>query len=330
MANETDMAEGKWISELDPAMSVAEAAGRVLQVRLSVVPAARGPALHEADRDAEHVHHLRVATRRAGAALRIFRSCLPEKVFRRVRRQLRRLRRAAGAARDWDVFLLTLADRWKPSRTPGGADFLLGYALGHRAAAQEQLLASAGTVVELERSFAHAVAAVRAPNDGPDSGRLNDLAQSLLRELLGEVNAAMQGDLASHEHLHQVRILGKRLRYAMEVFVSCFPPAFRERSYPAVEEMQEILGRANDSQVAAQRLIALRHRLRTYRRADWMRVKPAVESLLRYHQRRLPQERERFLRWRQEWQQAGSATDFAALLGSSGALTQIASETNGP
>ena len=48
-------------------------------------------------------HQLRVATRRAGAALEIFRDCLPEKDYQTARKQLRRLRRAAGAARDWDV-----------------------------------------------------------------------------------------------------------------------------------------------------------------------------------------------------------------------------------
>ena len=51
-----------------------------------------------------------------------------------------------------------------------------------------------------------------------------------------------------------MRILGKRLRYAMEMFADCFGPAFREELYPAVEQMQEILGRANEqSDVAVTR-----------------------------------------------------------------------------
>ena len=36
----------------------------------------------------------------------------------------------------------------------------------------------------------------------------------------------------------------------MEVFADCFAPAFRAELYPAVEEIQEILGNANDSYVA--------------------------------------------------------------------------------
>ena len=54
------------------------------------------------------------------------------------------------------------------------------------------------------------------------------------------------------------RIGAARLRYAMEVFADCFPPPFREVLYPMVEEMQEILGRANDSQVAEWLRIAKR------------------------------------------------------------------------
>ena len=45
------------------------------------------------------------------AALSIFALCLPSKVYKRARKQLRRLRRAAGEARDWDVFLMELRER---------------------------------------------------------------------------------------------------------------------------------------------------------------------------------------------------------------------------
>src|SRR4051794_33720985 len=102
------MAEGKWISDLKPQSPLAEAARHVLFVRLQVVKDHLPRATLEADRDIEYVHQLRVGTRRADAALRIFKACLPKKVHRKARRRLRKLRRAAGAARDWDVFLADL------------------------------------------------------------------------------------------------------------------------------------------------------------------------------------------------------------------------------
>src|SRR5262245_29019767 len=81
------------------------------------------------------------------------------------------------------------------------------------------------------------------------------------------------------EHLHQVRILGKRLRYAMEVFADCFALAFREKLYPLVEQMQEVLGNANDSHVAGRRLEALSARLQALVPAQWKRLRPGLEGL---------------------------------------------------
>src|SRR6516165_517998 len=102
------MHDGKWIEGLGPLLSVAEAARLALQVRLEVVRYFLPLAMHDSDRDLEHVHRLRVGTRRAAAALRIFGHTLPEKVLRKVRRTLRSLRQAAGEARDWDVFVTEL------------------------------------------------------------------------------------------------------------------------------------------------------------------------------------------------------------------------------
>src|SRR5438309_1994272 len=105
------MADDKWISGLRGDMPVPEAARRVLTVRLGVVLERLPPAIDRADDDVEHVHQLRVGTRRAAAAVRIFADCLAAKLHRRTRRTLRAIRRAAGAARDWDVFLDTLDAR---------------------------------------------------------------------------------------------------------------------------------------------------------------------------------------------------------------------------
>ena len=139
----------------------------------------------------------------------------------------------------------------------------------------------------------------------------------LLTQLLRDLDTAAGQDLDDYAHLHQVRIAGKRLRYAMEVFGECFAPPFREKLYPAVEEMQEILGRANDSHVASLRLAELRDRLRKAAPTAWSRLRPGVEALLRHHQRRVPQERRRFLKWWQRWQDTGGEAALASLLKSS-------------
>jgi len=80
-----------------------------------------------------------------------------------------------------------------------------------------------------------------------------------------------------------------------------------------VEEMQEILGRANDSHVAGQRLMALREHLARVRPAEWKRFKLGIEGLLRYHQRRLPQQRRQFLKWWDRWEK-GAEPALTSLL----------------
>src|SRR6516165_2489416 len=206
------MAGGKWISGLTADTPLADAARRVLTVRLELVRDALPPALHEAEQDPEHVHQLRVATRRARAALDIFADCLPPKAYKRVRRELRDLRRAAGEARDWDVFLLALAERQRkpPARQRPGLDFLTGYALSRRLAAQDHLLAAGEKQpFASDRLLAETVAAVHRPHVNGTARVLMDLARPTLGALLGELEEAAGRDLHDYAHLHQVRIMGK-------------------------------------------------------------------------------------------------------------------------
>ncbi len=301
------MSDRKWIEGLRPETPLADAARQALRARLEAVRQALPPAVREADRDPEHVHRLRVATRRADAALRIFRASLPEKVFKAARRRLRRIRRAAGAARDWDVFLLSLVERRpeRPAAEHAGLDFLTGYACGQRAAAQPELEAVGSANEPGFSAFAEeAAAAVVAAENG---STLAQLARPLLALLLHRLQESAAGDLHDYAHLHQVRIAGKRLRYAMEVLGDCFPSDFRETIYPRVEEVQEILGNANDSHVASGRLLALRDRVRRATPGEWKRIRAGAEGVLRFHQARLPRERRRFEAWWKRWSKGAGA-----------------------
>ncbi len=288
------MAE-KWIPGLEPGLAVSDAARLVLAARLAVVDEYLPLAIHEPYRDIENVHQLRVGTRRADAAVRIFRDCLKRPAYKVGRGRLRAIRRAAGEARDWDVFLAGMEERATGAPKPelAGLDFLSAYALGQRHAAQPALEALDGG--EPVSPLANEVRAA----DG--EGTFEGLARPMIEKRLGELAEAASGDVNDYAVLHGVRIAGKRLRYAMEVCSPCFGPAFRERLYPLVEEMQEVLGLANDSHVAVGRLTGLRALARTHP-AAWERAKAGVEALIRFHRRRLPQERKRFLAWWKRWQ----------------------------
>src|SRR4030095_3712698 len=100
----------------------------------------------------------------------------------------------------------------------------------------------------------------------------------------------------------------------MEVFAAGFPEEFREVHSTAVEEMQEILGRANDSYVAANRLRDLRRAIETRLPKEWKRYKAGIEGLLRFHEERLPQEREHFEAWWRRWQRSGGEGALVGML----------------
>jgi CHAD domain-containing protein len=311
------MANGKWISDISAQTPLVDAARRVLNLRLQVVHRYLPLALEEWTKDPEHVHQLRVGTRRAGAALNIFESCLPSQIHKKLAKGLRKLRRAAGAARDWDVFAQALNQREaraKDAHRPG-LDFLIGFALGQRFAAQEALaVASPELPQDFESLVVEGLANLRQPYGDGAAGAFGNLARPRLTCLLQHLESAASGDLEKYEQLHQVRIVGKHLRYSMEIFAGCFGADFKERYYPMVEEMQEILGLANDSHVAGQRLTTLRDFLKRGDAGQWKRFKPGVESLLRYHQSRLLQKRRKFLHWWERWHKAGDSKALTAMV----------------
>lgn len=314
-------ADGKWIDGLHAGIPAVDAARLVLEVRLQAAACRLSQAAHQADEDVEHVHQLRVATRRAAAALRIFADLAPGKPHRRMRRKLRQLRRGAGDARDWDAFLLDLVARRARSATPqrAGLDFLIGFAHGRRVAAQAALVDAAEDLSgSFQEASADLIANLRVPDEGNRAPTLRDLALPQLSTLMRDLDGAAVSDLTDYGNLHQVRIVGKRLRYAMEIFESCFGKKFRDEHYVAIEEMQEILGLANDSVVAAQHLEALRTRLEKVQPSDWPRYRRGLEALLRFHHERLPRQRAAFERWWAGWRRSGGEKALVRLVRGAG------------
>lgn len=312
------MADSRWIPDLTATTPVADAALWVLAVRLETVRTHLRNALRKPGEDIEHVHRLRVGTRRASAALDLFVSCLPEPVYRRARKYLRSVRRAAGAARDWDVFvdaLLQPEQLWSDAERPG-IDLLCGYAVANRAEAQQQLEGVASHFpFDFERHLADVLGAVSLPGHGRKY--LIDLARPLLTERLGALDRAAARDQPTYDELHQVRITGKRLRYAMEVFASCFGPAFREEIYPAVAQLQEVLGLANDSHVTLQRLVLLQGQATALQPVLQPRIGAALKRLIAFHERRLHEQQQHYLDWLRDWQQRRVDEQLVTLLNTS-------------
>jgi CHAD domain-containing protein len=297
MSDEPVRSDGKWVPGLTADTAVGPAARVALAARFGAVidlltPAARWGA------DPEPVHKLRVATRRASAALHAFGDLLPDKPDRRARRALRRLRRSAGSARDADVFLDTLRG-WSVHQSPAarpGLSFLIGHAFAHRQTAQTTL---EGAIAKTK---------VETLNEVPNKVRggrhelLGARAVHVVAGLRDDLAAAAQENLEDYSRLHRVRILAKRLRYALELFIDCFAAAVRDQVYPHVEALQDILGLANDSYQTSVRLDELSEAIRQAQPGMWELVRVGFGELQAFHRRRLKEQRTAFQEWWRQWE----------------------------
>jgi len=135
----------------------------------------------------------------------------------------------------------------------------------------------------------------------------------VLIPLVRALDEAANRDLSDPTNLHQVRIAGKQLRYAMEILAGCFTPPFREKLYPEIETMQEILGRANDSRFAIARLEELSDSLVKSQPTGWKRKQSALTEFHGHLQRRMTQQRRRFERWYKNWKKSGGELAFMSL-----------------
>ena len=299
------MADGKWIDGLNAGIPVAAAARLVLAQRFAVVCTHLPLAVERPYEDSEYVHQLRVGTRRARAALEVFRECLPKKDVKEAKAALRKIRRAAGDARDWDVFIHSLQTA-RPLQIASGKptlDFLLGYAFGQRSAAQIRLTEAAQRTGPklIERSTA-LTERIREPRTDAIPESFGDLAVFDLGERLEQFTLSVQTDPSEAADLHKLRILGKHLRYAIEIFAPCFEPSLKEKLYPAVEALQELLGGLQDAAVGIERLEGLRSMAQQSMPTEWTRLKPGIAKIMQGLRAKLRAGRKRFQTWRTGWE----------------------------
>jgi len=276
---------------------VSRVAERTLRKRLDAVwselAAACGPR-----HDPERVHRLRVATRRTLAALTAFRGLLPAKRRGWFEKRLRRIRRAAGDTRDLDVLTSRLAresaiESQAAARSPAAAR------------ARERLVTMLAKRRDVSR---RPIQEVRDDLQAADwSGQVEQLLETLassgrretffrygrrrFRRLLDEFFEHTDRKLKDAVEIHRLRIEGKKLRYALEIFASVFPPHELTACHEALERLQESLGDFTDHASAADR----------FRR--WSREKGVgpdrrtLTDLERFEDRRADESRRAFAKW---------------------------------
>jgi len=240
-----------WIVTDDGRRPVAMVAARALRKRLDAVWRELPAAGARGNRDAESVHRLRVATRRAIAALDAFHDLLPEKQLAWFTKQLRRIRRSAGEARDLDVLTDRLTD---DAGCPGGRARrrLVAMLAKQREVSRQPIRAQHERL--LERDWLDRVEELMAEvSAGRRELTFADYARRRFRPLMRRFFAVADRRLRDADEIHALRIEGKKLRYALEIFATVFPARVRARCYDSLERLQETLGDFTDHAAAADR-----------------------------------------------------------------------------
>ena len=239
-------APDRWIVNDDRSLSVGQMAAATLRRRFDAVWTELRAACDVPDH-AEHVHQLRVATRRTLAAFDVFHAVIPAK--RRVwfEKRLRRLRRAAGEARDLDVLTDRLANdaararsrlvamlskQRHKSRTPIRAQF--------------EELVDANWCSRVDRLL----------NDVHDRRRkavFRSYARRHFKPMVAAFFARADRKLRDDDEMHALRIEGKKLRYALEIFAPALPARARTKCQESLERLQKTLGEFTDHAAAADR-----------------------------------------------------------------------------
>ena len=254
-----------------PAAPVLAPAGRGPVERLRAVLAEQIAAVIAHDpgtrlgREPEDLHQMRVATRRIRAVLRTARPMLDPGWVEPLRAELDWLGGALGPVRDLDVMREHLAAEiasLEPVDARGGRRLLL--LLDRERTDVRRAMLEA---LRSDRYLALLEAiedAARRPNVVDADWSLEALAAEDFQALRHAVDAL--GESPSDEDLHEVRIKGKRARYAAEL---AEPMAGRRatRFIRRARAFQDALGEHQDAVVAGERIRELAGRARSARAA---------------------------------------------------------------
>ena len=244
-----------FVASLDAAMSTGAALRSIVGHGLDLV-LANAAALRESQ-DPECVHQARVALRRMRSAIRLL-DRDGDDFPARLAAGLRWLGRALGAARDSDVLLeqtLPAVFAEAPPELQGDVQALLQAAGEVRVAARAAALAALATPRLARLALeVHAWTLTPAP---PGRTLARRAPRALDRAHARLFTAAQFFAALTPPRRHQVRILAKRLRYALDVLSVALPAAATERYIAALAELQDVLGELNDAAVATESLAAL-------------------------------------------------------------------------
>ena len=221
--------------------------------------------------DAEGVHQMRVAVRRLRALVACYRDWLAPDVHAYLSAKLRRFQQALGPAREWQVFIAgTLAPL--AEHLPNNAPLT---AMRHAAQALREGAALTAGALPGERTYTEFVLTLalwletdgwRAPRAAAEMARpASVVAAAILLRRYKRLRkfGGKDANTLSEMDLHRLRLLGKKLRYAVEFFSALYPRRPVRRFMDTLSDIQDSLGALNDAVVNRSLLARIDHSLAT-------------------------------------------------------------------
>jgi CHAD domain-containing protein len=266
--------------------------------------------------DIEHIHRMRVASRRLRAALPLFASCFPEKKYQQWMEEIRKVTRALGEARDTDVQIVFLTklikkrdarkhaddpDNALSIRLPGDVETILLSGLQKKRLKLQTAVVSSleklekSSVIDEIRVFLHnqemrAKSTRKKPSPyGIAPVAASRIARRLTKLLSYETWVHNPDAIAEH---HAIRIAAKKLRYTMEVYGPLYRRGLK-KPLSRVKKIQEILGDLHDCDVWIDTVMVMLVKERLTSQATTGRENMRVSKVTRYKHFLAEREKER-------------------------------------
>jgi CHAD domain-containing protein len=316
------MTKAKEITGLDCNADVLDGVALVLRARFEEARTLREAALDWSD--IEGVHDMRVATRRLRSALRDFLPLIEKRSLKSARKELKKIADALGAVRDQDVVIVALEalkEEAEQEEIKRGVEKLIEERFIVRNKARACLLETIAleSLSRLQENFTGAIEeAIKIKRE--DTERKNQSSNISFRQAGSGVIASSLKEFLklgwriyepfNIKALHNLRIAAKRLRYAIELFASCWGEEIHSFAHE-IAEMQLSLGEAHDCDVWIEGLVQRLQDKKSGR--DALQDNQAIVWLLSHFVKmRTKHYRAALERWN-EWQRNNFAENLLAI-----------------
>jgi len=207
-------------------------------------------------KDIECIHRMRVASRRARSALKLFGACFPDHMLKHWQKGVRSVTRSLGAARDLDVQIDVLK-KFREANTQIDLKMGINHVLYHirqkRRETQKDVITSIDKMKK--KNLLHEIMAylqksqekdVPIKESNPSQFILHQARTNIIDQLDGLLEyRSYTNQEDADEELHQMRIAAKRLRYTMEIFSDLYGEEFIV-FIKATKKLQKYLGEMHD------------------------------------------------------------------------------------